>query len=448
MGPYRQSSPQALIVSGNFNYTWISFPTSRPQEYHGGTGSVNEQFLDLTYGQYNLLVEDADTRCIANRTVTINNNPVVPVISDYLVNDQTVCFNDGSIIVTSMTPGDTSAYNFTWYDGVTNYNNNAPIAGVTGAMLDTTQYTTIQAGDFYFTATKTDPADPVGFACISSPVKATIRDLSIDPFLALTPTANQNCDLSFANGTLTALATTNGIQGPSYSFTLTSTVLGAPVDSLNNDSQVIYDFLQPGNYNVLVVDDNTLCTFNRNTTINDSPVYIDINDILYTVNDQTICAPDGSVMITDITDQGISQPLTDYTYIWYEGTSNLNSNSPLGPTDSYLDTTNYASIGAGVYFFTVTRSAGTSAPGEGCESAPLRADIIDISTDPNISFAQTYNTSCDILNPNGEISAIAVENDGANTDIYSFAWCFNGSSFASRSRSDGLCQYKCAFRCT
>ena len=426
-------SINAIIIPGsnslgNFNYTWLAFPAGRPTEYTGGTGTVNEQFLNLTYGQYNLEIEDEDTRCSATRTVTINNNPFIPVISDYVVEDQAVCFNDGSITVLSITPGDTSDYDFTWYQGVTNYNNNLPIAGVFGSRLDTANYASIQAGDFYFTAIKTNPADPVGFACESSPVRATIRDVSINPFLVLTPTANQNCDLSFANGTLTALASTNGIQGPSYSFTLTSSVLGAPLDSLNQDADVFYSQLQPGTYNVLVVDDQTLCTYNRNTTIDDSPVYIDVNGVLYTVNDQTICAPDGSVVITSITDQGIPQPLTDFTYSWFEGESNLNADNPIfGVSESYLDTTNYASIGAGTFFFTLTKSTGTYAPGEGCESAPLRADIYDRSTDPNVDFVSIDNTSCDITLPNGEISAIAFENDGTDTDIYSFTWTLNGN---------------------
>jgi len=413
---------------GNFNYTWISFPTSRPAEYTGGTGTVNEQFIDLTYGQYNLEVEDEDTKCTTTQSVTINNNPYIPVISNYLVNDQSVCFNDGSITIVTITPGDTSEYDFSWYEGVANLNNNNPIAGVTGSVLDTTNFANIQAGDFYFTAIKTDPADPVGFGCTTSPVRATIRDVSIDPYLDLTPTANENCDLSFANGTLTALATTNGIPGPSYSYTLTSTVLGSPVDSLTNDSEVIYTELQPGNYNVLVIDDNSLCTYNRDATIDDSPVYVDVNDVLYAVNDQTICAPDGSVIINDISDQGISQPLANYVITWFEGESNLNVDNPIaGVVETYLDTTNHPTIGAGAYFFTVTKATDTIAPGEGCESAPLRADILDRSTDPNVNFAHLDNTSCDVNLPNGEISAIAFENDGTDTDAYTFTWMYNGN---------------------
>jgi gliding motility-associated-like protein len=302
------------------------------------------------------------------------------------------------------------------------------IPGVTGGILDTTNFAAIQAGVYYFTATKMDPSDAAGYGCTSSPIKATIRDLSIDPILVLSTTANQNCDLSFANGTLGAIATTGGVPGSSYSYSLSSPVLGAPVDSLYNDSQVNYSYLQPGIYTVLVVDDNSLCSYSRTATINDNPVYIDINDVVYTVNDQTICAPDGSVIINSISDQGIPRPLNEYAYSWFEGLINLSSGNALAAVDSYLDTTNHITIGKGIYYFSITKATGTYAPGEGCESAPFRADIFDVSTDPNLSFVQeAYNSSCDILNPNGEISAIAIENDGTDTDPYSFVWTYNGS---------------------
>jgi gliding motility-associated-like protein len=418
-----------LNSTNRFNYTWIDFPTDRPTEYNGGTGGLNETFTDRSYGQYILEIEDEDTKCRTTGSISVINNPFTPIIdhTDYLVNDQSVCFNDGSVIVFGIFPGDTSQYDFTWYEGISNLNNNIPIAGVADGILDTTRYASIQAGDYYFTATNVDPSLPIGYGCETAPILATIDDISVDPILALATTANENCDLSFANGTLLANASTGGVPGPSYSFTLTSSVLGAPIDSLLNDAQVLYDSLRPGNYNVAVIDDITLCVSNRSITVDDSPVFIEITDINYAVMDQYICAPDGSIIINSINENGAPQALSDYTYVWYDGESNLNVDNPIsGVSDSYLDSTNFAVIGAGDYFFTVTKLASAARPGVGCESAPLRADIFDLHTDPNVIFNMLSNTSCEPANPNGVVLATAFENDGTDTDIYSFVWTYNG----------------------
>jgi hypothetical protein len=420
-----------LNSADRFNYTWSAFPTDRPAEFTAGTGSINEIFNDRSYGQYTLEIEDEDTRCRTTGSITVANNPFIPIIdnTDFLVNDQSVCFNDGSVIVFGIFPGDTSQYDFEWFEGFTNLNNNISIAGVTDGILDTTTYASVQAGDYYFTATNIDPTLPIGFGCETAPVLATINDVSVDPVLNLLATANENCDLSFANGTVLANATTAGVPGPSYSYTLNSSVLGAPVDSLFNDAQVLYDSLRPGTYNVLVVDDNTLCESNRSITVNDRPVFIEITDVSYAVTDQFICAPDGSIIINNIVENGVPQNLIDYSYVWYQGEGNLNTgNSIAGVSDAFLDTTNFATIGAGDYFFTVTKLASAARPGVGCESAPLRADIFDQHTNPNVIFNLITNTSCDPSNPNGEVFATAFENDGTDTDIYTFVWTYNGGA--------------------
>ncbi len=417
--------------ANNFNYTWTAFPTDNPGNIAGGAGSTNETFTDRSYGTYSIEVEDEDTQCKTSGNITVANNPYIPVIldTDFTVNDQTVCFNDGSIIVSGINPGDTSEYDFTWYEGQNNLNNDNPIPGVVNGVLDPTVYASIQAGDYFFKAQKADPSDPVGYGCETSPIKAVIDDVSVDPFITLTPTANQNCDLSFANGTITALASTDGVPGPSYSYTLTSTMLGAPVDSLNNDAQVVFEELQPGSYNVLVIEDNSQCTFNRSVSIDDKPAKVDITDVLYMVYDKVICLPDGSIVVDDITENSVAQPLGNYQFAWYDGQTDLNNdNSIAGVIDPFLDSSNYATIGAGTYFFSVTKVSGTTAIGEGCESAPLRGDIKDLSTDPNVRFDLTVNTSCDTTNPNGLVIANAFENDGTDTDIYDFAWSYNGGA--------------------
>ncbi|MGD9327739.1 MAG: gliding motility-associated C-terminal domain-containing protein [Cyclobacteriaceae bacterium] len=429
-GEIRAVVTPALNSTDRFNYTWTAFPTDRPDQYVD-TDSLDVTFANRSFGQYTLQIEDVFTRCVATSSITVINNPFTPIIdnTDYLVNDQSVCFNDGGVIVFGIFPGDTSQYDFAWYEGVTNLNNDVSIAGVTDGILDTTTYASVQAGNYYFTATNVDTTLAIGYGCETAPILATINDVSVDPLITLVSTANQNCDLSFANGTILADVTTDGVPGPSYSYTLSSSVLGSPIDSLLNDAQVLYDSLRPGNYNVYVIDDITQCVANRSMTVDDSPVFIEVTDINFTVTDQIYCAPDGSIVINDITENGIIQNLADYSYVWYQGEDDLNNDNPIaGVPDSYLDTTNFATIGAGNYYFTVTKLASAARPGVGCESAPLRADIFDLHTDPNVIFDLITNTSCDPTNPNGILTATSFENDGTDTDTYSFVWSYNGGA--------------------
>jgi hypothetical protein len=115
---------------------------------------------------------------------------------------------------------------------------------------------------------------------------------------------------------------------------------------------------------------------------------------------------------------------TNFDFTWYanDPTSVPIINAANGV--DILNIVNYPTIGAGAYYVKAKRLAGLN-PGSGCESAPVRVDILDLSKDPDILFTSVNpNSSCDPTNPNGLITANAFERD-ASIGNYTFAWTYN-----------------------
>jgi len=83
-------------------------------------------------------------------------------------------------------------------------------------------------------------------------------------------------------------------------------------------------------------------------------------------------------------------------------------------------------IGADSYFVKVKKRPGFN-PGSGCESAPFKVDIKDLSQDPQLQFSFTPNSSCNTLLPNGVVLATASERD-ASIDNYTFSWQLNNAA--------------------
>lgn len=435
-------------VGSLYTYDWIAGPGLVGTSINGndgdgdGTDGDGDVPSNLADGAYQVLVTNETTSCSTSKSTSILKVTTPIIVASATPIDQSICAPDGSITVTdvkldgiSEPPADLPVeYTYSWTrDDSSNPALTDPFGTVIDGILLTTgtsagEYSAMGAGTYYVTAKRNSGLQP-GSGCESAPFRVEVKDVSIDPYLTLAPKANENCDLSFANGGITAVATTNGVQGPSYSFTVTSSTLVTPIDTLNTSATVQFPDLQPGDFEVQVVDDNTQCNFSRSVNIPNKPKYVDVTDVTFDITDQIICAPDGSIEVTNLDENGISQPLGDYDFVWYQGETNLNNDNPIGVIDYILDTSNYATIGSGTYFFKVIKNGtGSTDGGVGCESAPIRADIQDIHTDPNVDFNTLVNTSCDITNPNGQVLATAYENDGTDTDTYSFLWTYNGGA--------------------
>ncbi|MFC2125178.1 gliding motility-associated C-terminal domain-containing protein, partial [Bacteroidota bacterium] len=419
------------VPASDYEYT-ITLAGPVDNGFTGATGIYT--YSNAQPGTYVVLIRDVDSECTTEGTITVEDSPAVPYAEnlDISVADQDVCFNDGSITVNAIYINNVvepiANFTFSWYVGQQALNDST-VLGPVDAFLDTSNYSNIAAGDYYFKIQRSAGTPTDGEGCVSNSYRIDIEDVSIDPTITYVKSANQNCDLSFANGSILVNALTGGAAIPPYSYTLSSTVLAADIDSLNNDFQVDFTDLQPGTYNVRVVEDSSQCFSNSEITIEDIPVIANVEDLLMTIIDQSLCSPDGSVVIDTINLNGVSQPLSDYDFTWYASEADLNADNPIaGAINAFLDTSNYASIGEGEYYFRFKRNSSTTAAGEGCETAPIRANIQDISTNPYVAFNVVYNTSCELTQPNGELSAFAEEKNPSLSDDYSFVWSLNGGA--------------------
>ncbi len=209
--------------------------------YTGPTGTYSE--IHLGPGVYEVTVRDVDNECVSINNRTIEDHPSIPYIEapDLTILDQLICANDGSISVDSVrvngiaeipgtNPGQVN-YEFTWYDGQAI----GPGLGVTGNVLDTSNYSLMEAGGYYFTALRNNDAHEPGEGCESAPYLVQVEDLTVDPTIMLAQTANQACDLLFATGSLMLNVNTGGATASDYEYTITSSELGGPLNGFTND---------------------------------------------------------------------------------------------------------------------------------------------------------------------------------------------------------------------
>jgi len=92
-------------TSNLFDYTWNTFPHFSPGVRAAAT--ANQKFDNIGYGGYEVRVEDTGSGCFSTATISIADNPLIPVVedADVVIVDQILCTADGSITVAELTLG-------------------------------------------------------------------------------------------------------------------------------------------------------------------------------------------------------------------------------------------------------------------------------------------------------------------------------------------------------
>jgi hypothetical protein len=293
--------------SGTFDYTWTAFPGANPGDVAGG-GTV-QNYSGQIPGLYTVGVQDNGSLCKTSGSVTIADNPVIPVVQDADISttDQTVCKPEGSatvndVLINGVSDG-TGSYSFEWYRGLNNLNSSTQITpAVAGPAINIVNYPTIGAATYYFIATKTDVTDPVGYGCKTSPYQAVISDIHTDPSLAFTSSSNQSCDpATIANGKMSVTVTAGSSTSNLFDYTFTSYPPGgAPAGTWPDGVAQNYTGLIAGQYSVTIQDTNSKCSASGSVNINDNPVIPVVKNADITTTDQMICAPDGSITVNNI----------------------------------------------------------------------------------------------------------------------------------------------------
>ncbi|MGK7392346.1 MAG: gliding motility-associated C-terminal domain-containing protein [Candidatus Cyclobacteriaceae bacterium M2_1C_046] len=418
-------------TTGDYFYDWLTADNGELPAPDTITTGMNSNYTDLRPGTYSIQVTSIESGCPANGTVTVEDNPSIPVVqdSDIAILDQDLCDPSGSVTVNAMSPGVLADYTFEWrrggdFDAATGVGDTQPV-------INNTTYDSIGAGTYWFLATKNTGTAGAGDGCQAAPVRVEIKDISKLPQLVLSATENTACDNSFDGSvtvTLSEVAGTPGV-GSDYNLVWTSNPVDATVNNVNNINSPYTttspDTIAPGTYKLRIENNATGCLANGTITVQDNPQPIDIVDVQ--IQDQMICFDDGRIEVL------VTNPVAvpDYTFRWYEnevvvGNELLDEDNGTVITGAELDSANFAGMGAGTYFVKAIKNSGNN-PGSGCESAPFRADVDDLSEDPQANLTADSNTACDPLLANGSVAAVASERNGT-TDTYDFTWSYNGGA--------------------
>ncbi len=433
----------------NYTYDWTTLEPSVPAD--GVTYSANEPFIGLKDGDYVVRVTNNTSGCFVDASTSIQRSSVPVIIALADVTNQIICNPDGSITVTRIDVGATDSYipsdvafgdfEFTWKKGDPNsgaLNDDLANPIVGGVLLPGTnagEYSQLLATSYYVTAKRLTGGP--GSGCVSAPLRKDIIDLRFDPTARLSPLTNTSCDPVFFEGAIVIDVDNPGSMPspapvPTYTYSRTSLINPAAIVSTTQDG-VADNFpgLQDDAYVVRVTNEVSGCFTDVNTIITRSLIPVTTVDAL--VNDQLICLNDGRITVTEVavgTDN--TRPFTEFEFTWYQN-SPVSGNeiaSASGINGFDLNTTTMPTIKAGTYFVKAKRILGS--PGFGCESAPLRRDILDKSIDPDVSFAFTPASNCMGALPNGQLIATAAERNGGTDgnsdgimDVYSFTWTLN-----------------------
>lgn len=424
---------------------------------NGGYGSGTSLTIpSLKNGDFDITITSSQG-CSVSETYTVPWKPQVAQLvgGDILTADAIYCNpvleSNARIEITNISiigggPDNLGDYRFDWYNdpglATTVYSDTGdPTAAIGGETLENNANGvapgTVTAGSYWVVATKVNAGTTGGLGCFSAPFRVELDDNSARPVFTLLPFSSTACDANFDGRLQLTVSAPGSVPTASYTYDWDNTnptdiELGAgPVanndgdgDGSDGDGDNPIN-LSDGVYKVTIVNDASGCTAAGQTTILRTAVPV-ISLSAQTL-DQMICNPDGSITVVDLAVDGVSDPdHSNFDFSWYVDDPTTTPVIDAVNGVDVLDPVSYPSIGAGTYFVKARRAAGV-APGSGCESAPVKAVIRDLSTDPDMSFTYLPNTSCNPSNPNGSITATAIERDGT-TDVYSFAWSFAGGS--------------------
>jgi hypothetical protein len=476
----------------DYNYTWTTLPTgaipavtlpASMTPMPGGTlnnpylGSA-DNFTQLQEGTYQVTVLNNYSKCQSVVQTEVIKNATPVFVTQSKVVDQYYCANSGHIDVIQVQYTDWKAtppatvtppltdFTYTWADP-----SGATIGAVTGKRLDSINYSSIKKGVFSVYATRNVGTAP-GAGCKSAPVNIEIKDKSVSPDIKLSPLSNTSCAITFEGEIKVDITDASGATVPpaavhppwDYNYTWATLPTGAtpavplplsmtpmPGGTLANPNTGLgdnYTQLQEGTYQLTVLNNYSQCQSVAQVEIikNGTPVFT--QNVIPTP--QTLCSnpANGQLLVDEvlILDRSLTAQSTKTTPGFHLSSFGFKYDRviagvtttvlpvppppPATAPDSVLNTSNYAGIGFGTYYVTVTRTSGS--PGLGCSSAPYKVDIDDKRVYPTVSLTPFANTSCDSTFFEGEIKVVV--NDQTTLvapPLGGFTYAYHWPSFTS-----------------
>jgi gliding motility-associated-like protein len=446
----RAADPSGPGVGALFTYEYAFDDGTNPPITVGPLAGNNgngmsdgdlDSLTNLGDGVYQFTVTNETTGCQQTGQVTILKTTVPIIIAGVEAKDRFFCLPSGQAIVTDVqvagaTEPNTN-FDFAWYEGSLT----TPLGGVAAnvSQLDSISYPaiTVNSLTYFVEVTKQLVAGAPGAGCKSAPARIDIKDLSVDPVIALTPFANTSCTLLVAEGSIKVEAADSGGPGAGSLYTYNYTfndgtnppvnvgplagnngngLPDADMDSLTNLATGVYQFT--------VLNETTQCLTAGQATIRQTTVPVVIARV--SAMDRFFCQPSGQAIVNEVQVGGSTESNANFDFTWYEGDLTTTLGVPAATTQ--LDSMSYPNITVNslTYFVEVTKRIAAGAPGAGCKSVPARIDIRDRSVDPVISLAPYSNTSCSTLTFDGSIAIEAADPGGPGVgQFYTYNYVYN-----------------------
>ncbi|MEK6780593.1 MAG: gliding motility-associated C-terminal domain-containing protein [Bacteroidota bacterium] len=375
--------------------------------------------------------------CVSEKQVAIPDQPTTAELlsgdvfifdAEYctVVLEQTASARVSNVRLSNGNPEDITDYEFKWFTDLALtsvvHTANGDLALNTGGdefsnIVPPIAAGTVTVGSYWVKAEKKfDNSGTGGIGCFSAPFQVDIGDKAVVPTATLTPTGNTSCDaVTFEGQVMLEAATTSlGLPAPytnpgvgsMYTYVGTGGT-GAPPLNGNGDGDgvgVDDNFIgrQDGTYQVRITNDNTGCFVDKITTI--EKISPPIFTLTTNSTNQDLCFPSGSIQVTDTFVNGVSEGGTgNFVFRWYDTSPGVTPDplvdgNPLedsGPAvigADLLNNANYATIGFGDFYLKAIR---TAPGGQGCASALVKVDLLDVSEDPIVGLTPFSNTACD-----------------------------------------------------
>ena len=363
-------------------------------------GAVNPALNNRQGGvgaYFTVLVTNTSSGCQNTSTVQVPDARVLPLIS-LTPSPNSICnpaltsplinFNGAVAATVTNQVGLITDYTFAWSNGAT-----------------VEDLVNVTSGSYTLLAKHT----PTG--CVSDPAIAQVIDQTVLPVIGASAIASTNCIPGLENGQgIVNTIDANPPAAPNVLLWHKGNDLSTP---LTGETNALLDNRQGGVnelYTVLVTNQSNGCQNTTTVLIQDDRDY---PVVTLSAIDNTICAgtPNGSAALATLVFNGspIVSPYTGFSFNWSTGAT----------------TPSLTQQPAGNYTLEATKVD------VGCISAPVNIEIHDNLFIPPVNIASIDQTSCDVNNPNGMLTATIDETligggSGVNTG-YTFIWRNNGS---------------------
>ncbi|MBX7125340.1 MAG: gliding motility-associated C-terminal domain-containing protein [Cyclobacteriaceae bacterium] len=394
-----------VAPGASFTYAWYAGNTVAGAAI--GTNAVLNGVQGGAASTYTLEVTTVSTGCKNTETLNVPDNSVLPVLSINTTSNS-VCdptktfagttYNGQAVVsVSNIGTGVLSDYDFTWSTGLTGAGQNTLNNSIHGAY--------------------TVSAKQTSTGCQSSVYAVNIMDTRVLPTITTSSVGSTNCNGGTPNGSVSVTSVTPLGQTYAYAWYDGNVVAGGVKSNASTYSGVQggLNGVTPYQYTVQVRILETGCENEATQTVADDSTLPLIDPLAHT--DNTFCVGgNGSASVTGITYQGApaAPGFAGFSFTWSNGDS--------GPSTT-------TGMIAGNYTVTATQLT------DNCKSNPVSVNIADNLFIPVIKVAKVSQSSCDPLNPNGQLTATVDETTiggGASmTAGYTFEWVNNGNPFAT-----------------